>query len=363
MACTFMDQLKFVFTYIEKRRVNKIVNLPYYDNFENILTTYHDTSLYNFSIDDDFYLSRAIRCNDLLCLLNKGRLPNKIKHHYFDTNKININVSDLKSHHEKNIPFNESINVSYPNNIISLKCIPFNITHLTISELRDEVVDDLPNTITHLFFGEYFDSKILSLPKSVIHIDFGERFNQSIDGLLPGSLTYLEFGFDFNKPIEYLPQTITHLILGESFNQPINCIPNSVVHLKFGCEFNQFLDDLPLSIKYLELGMEYNQSIMNCLSVTHIALNGYAIGIPYSVTHLRFRSEFKFNRIVKTYIPPTVTHLYLKKIKEKMFQFIPQSVRCLFIGASSKNIERYKSIKNKTLPNISYFFINNVLIE
>jgi len=351
---TKMNKLKFVFTYVDKIKINLICNLPYYDNFQNISTNYCDTGKFLHPWDP-LLLSWAIAGNNLLHLLNKGKVPNKMKYHHFTTNVIDIAACDLKLQHHESLFFDETKYDLY----VPLKNMSYNITHLTISKLHDEILDYIPNTVTHLFFGEDFNQSVPILPHSVIHIEFDDNFNQPIKGILPPFITYIEFGFNFNQTIDdCFPPTVTCLIFGESFNQPIiNCIPHSVTHLMFGYDFNQVVEHncIPRSVKHLGFRGEFNKSIPN--GVTHLKLEGCAIVIPPSVIHLTLGGDFEFDDIDKNYIPSSVTHLSLNDPELKIFEYIPPSVTHLFIEIDHIQYERdiYVSLKNKLLPNIAHF--------
>jgi hypothetical protein len=114
MISTKMDKFKYIFVYVEKISIDVIVNLPYYNNFENIKTKY---SWY----ESPHILSHIIRSNNLLHLLNKDKLPNMTKYHHFSTNILNVSIVDLKPTHSKSLVINTCINDKYPADIFRLK--------------------------------------------------------------------------------------------------------------------------------------------------------------------------------------------------------------------------------------------------
>ncbi|GAM28321.1 hypothetical protein SAMD00019534_114970, partial [Acytostelium subglobosum LB1] len=89
--------------------------------------------------------------------------------------------------------------------------------------------------------------------------------------LLPRSLTHLDLGDRFNKPITpgSLPETLVNLTFGNAFNQalPVGVLPASLVDLSFGNIFNQQLTKgvLPSSLTSLNLGRDYKQSVGHTL--------------------------------------------------------------------------------------------------
>jgi hypothetical protein len=127
---------------------------------------------------------------------------------------------------------------------------------------------------------------------NITYIKLGEDFNQHIDNqqisfsfekkeftnrknkfwlikysYLPNSLTRLELGFDFDQPINNLPNSLNHLLFsfGSHFNQQINYLPSNLKYLVFNAQsfFNQPINYLPNNLRYLILGNAFNQRINN----------------------------------------------------------------------------------------------------
>jgi hypothetical protein len=66
--------------------------------------------------------------------------------------------------------------------------------------------------------------KIKNYPNTLTHLNFGWEFNQPIEvRVLPQSLTHLTFDGYFNQPIEkdVLPQSLTHLVLPIKYSHTI----------------------------------------------------------------------------------------------------------------------------------------------
>jgi len=88
--------------------------------------------------------------------------------------------------------------------------------------------------------------KFTNLSKSIEYIDFGNNFNRPIDKyVFPDSLKILNLGTSFNQPIDKVkfPDSLQELIFG-SFDQPIDKVkfPDSLKILNLGNSFNQPID-------------------------------------------------------------------------------------------------------------------------
>lgn len=142
---------------------------------------------------------------------------------------------------------------------------PKNLTHLSFDYSFNEPIDDLikysPDTLTHLIFGHDFNQKIDNLiPNSIVYLEFGWNFNRSLKTLinLP-LLSTLILSCHFNQSVRNcIPNSVRKIKFGSRFNISIkNCIPNFVESLKFGYRFDKSIDDLPDSIIFLRLPRHY----------------------------------------------------------------------------------------------------------
>jgi len=248
MTSKLMNGLKYKIIYSGKVQLVKIINLSYFDNFENV---------------------------DIMNMTSYERLPQKIKHIHFN-NKIKKNI-------------------------------PLSVTHWTFEGYYFYPLEAAEQSVTHLIFGDRFDNVLHKnrIPPLVTHIIFGWSFDRPIKDSIPPSVTHLTFGYCFNQSIEgCIPTSVTHLTFGDRFNKTIkDCLPSSITHLTFGNAFDQVIKNrIPQSVTHLIFGNKFDQPIKDCIppSVTHLTL------CPYD-QRKRWAASWYFHRD----IPPTVKNLTL----------------------------------------------------
>lgn len=116
----------------------------------------------------------------------------------------------------------------------------------------------LPKTLTHLTFGDYFDKQLNDTisDSTLTHLTFGSSFDKSLKGVLPNTLKQLTLGACFNQTLEnVLPITLTHLTLGYKFNHFLEGMPDTLTHLTLGLCFNRPLsNDIFPNLIYLKNG-------------------------------------------------------------------------------------------------------------
>uniref|UniRef100_A0A6C0C7R6 F-box and FNIP repeat-containing protein n=1 Tax=viral metagenome TaxID=1070528 RepID=A0A6C0C7R6_9ZZZZ len=160
MTSTEMDKLKRLFIYQDKVCIMKILNLPYYDNFEFV------------DIGYDYQGSKKCpKCVKYVNCVANGRIP------------------------EITMPINM-------------------ITHLTCNSVFQGSLENyIPRSVIHLSINDHFDQSIKDcIPSSVTHLTFGGKINQIMRKCIPLSVTHLIFGDRFNEPIENcIPSSVTHL--------------------------------------------------------------------------------------------------------------------------------------------------------
>jgi Leucine-rich repeat (LRR) protein len=106
--------------------------------------------------------------------------------------------------------------------------------------------------ITHLYLMGTFNSVIVEYPPNLTYLHFGYEYDKPTHNL-PPKLTYLMLGSCFNSAIT-LPDSIITVVFGMRFNQPV-LLPNGVQTVRFRAGFDQLVD-FPDSITELKLGVQ-----------------------------------------------------------------------------------------------------------
>lgn len=154
-----LNELKSKIRFTSRVRLEKIFNLNYYHQFENILT------------------DKIIE------------FPKNIKHLTFDEH------------------FNQNITGS----------IPKTVTHLTFGYyFNQDIKGTIPDSVTDLCFGDCFDQDIEgAIPNSVKFLMFGYYFNGNINGTIPDGVTHLIFyGYNNDKVKGKIPRSVIYLETG-----------------------------------------------------------------------------------------------------------------------------------------------------
>jgi len=152
MVSKLMNKLKYKFTYHEKVNIKKMVNLPYFDNFECIKIKY--TTIY----------------------------PKNVKFIYFNAHEIDI---------------------------------PQYVTHLTVNwDPELSIGNNIPSSVTHLTFGNWYNRTQPikdNIPSSVTHLTFGDWFNQTIQDCVPNFITHLILGRRYEQEIIGVPSSVIEI--------------------------------------------------------------------------------------------------------------------------------------------------------
>jgi len=160
----------------------------------------------------------------------------------------------------------------------------------------------LPNSLKSLTFGECFNRELLILPMSLTYLEFGYQFDNNLHGVLPSTLHSLIFKEDIRYELyddedtfdrvhsdrddwigywdykaEYplrtrfagilnantLPKNIKVLVLGNFDTEIEDTYPKQLEHLTFGKDFNQFVNtqELPRTLLSLTFGETFNRPI------------------------------------------------------------------------------------------------------
>lgn len=137
-----------------------------------------------------------------------------------------------------------------------------NYTCSFFEEEEEEI--GLPEGIEEIQFGIDFNYPIDNLPSTIIKISFGDKFNQPINNL-PCGVKKMRFerNSKFNQPVDLLPGKLEYLDLPNSFNHPLNNLPNGLKYLRVGKNFDQDLNNLPDSLEKIVLPKCYLREIRN----------------------------------------------------------------------------------------------------
>jgi len=220
-------------------------------------------------------------------------LLNKTSHHYL-YNPICNTFCFVVSGHRTPIHYRARKMLVESNISLYSLCLPTSLTHLEFGSNFNSPVDKLPPTVTHITFGYQFNQPVGHLPPNITYLTFGYDFDQPVDNL-PSSITYLTFGWNFNHPVDHLPPNVNHLTFSTHFNQPVQHLPSKITHLTFGYSFNQPVDHLPPTITHLIFGYQFNQPIdyLSSSSITLLTL-GYCFQqiVTTKFPHLKFSYGF-----------------------------------------------------------------------
>jgi len=206
MTSKKMNQLKYKIIYNGKIKIEKIILLTYFNNFENVdICSFKSIGCLPKNIKHihyEYYLPKSDNLKFVTTLTFKGK----------DFSMIQNNIPPSVTYLIIKPPY-------YANNIYNIN-IPHSVTHLKFSGLfiNDKYKlshDSIPPTITHLTFGYRFSGQIKgSIPSSVTHLTFGRCFDQSIKDSIPSSVTHLTFGYEFDQCIKNnIPSSIISLTL------------------------------------------------------------------------------------------------------------------------------------------------------
>ncbi|KAM9955868.1 hypothetical protein ACTFIW_002074 [Dictyostelium discoideum] len=241
-----------------------------------------------------------------------------------------------------------------------------------------------PINVKRIIFGNEFNSELINLPEDLEYLQFGRNFNQPIDDsqlqcLCPNLLT-LKMGLNFNKSLNpySLSESLTELDLGCDWNHPIplNLLPQELKILRLSNKFNYPIEEstLPTSLQVLIFGDDWNQPLnYSTVLSSLISLNSITFGksfnrlilpsiLPLSLKSITFGESFN-QTLYYNSIPQTVEHiefgisfdqeliqLYKNDIKkeEDLISILPISLKSIIFGQNFNNGN--KSIKADTFP-------------
>jgi hypothetical protein len=253
-----------------------------------------------------------------------------------------------------------------------------------ISELKDYEIDildllnyygtiyEFPKNLKHIIFNYNFNCPLDNLPNTLEILDLkNSNFNYSVDNL-PINLKILKIGNSFNYEVDNLPNSLKVLTLGLSFNKKINLLPSSLKKLKIDGNFNQSIDNLPNNLTYLILNNNYNDDItilpnLEFLEIGH-KFNKNIYYLPYSLKALIFNintfdsnvkiniNEGNYNNLISLDIHSDV-NIDFNKFKSLKYLKINQIKSD--ISNKINNLEKLKYLVLSFNRNIKISKINN----
>ena len=138
------------------------------------------------------------------------------------------------------------------------------------NEELDETFE-LPSSLTRLNMGSWFNRPIdrVKWPRGMRHLSLGWRFNFPVAEVVwPPSLQTLEFGYAFNQPIVSVawPASLKEIHFSGMFSEAIDGVrrwPPVLELLSFGDGFNKPVVGVtwPASLRQLTFGWGFNQPI------------------------------------------------------------------------------------------------------
>ncbi|GAM25220.1 hypothetical protein SAMD00019534_083950 [Acytostelium subglobosum LB1] len=199
--------------------------------------------------------------------------------------------------------------------------LPTSITSLTVDAIADVGRVAIPSSVTDLDIGRGFDLLILPIPASVRSLHLGMEVDESLEGILPSSLTHLHIdviGFSYQLTRQTIPSSVSSLVLGFREKTLVNgYIPDSVTTLTlYSTDLSLEPGHIPPSVTCLTFrGGAIKRPIGEGIipaSVTSLTFDCVAVfnhnSIPATTTKLRIGSKY-FVRSRLNYIPPTITSL------------------------------------------------------
>lgn len=155
------------------------------------------------------------------------------------------------------------------------KIIPYNVEHLSFEYIFDYDLnvfpDELYNELKIVMFNDLFNKSVDNIfPKSLIRLEFGYEFDQPINIQNLIYLRYLTFGKYFNQNVDKLPNSLLELNFGFRFNRNIDLLPKNIAKIKFGGSFSHKIDKL---LNIIDMRFEHNRNIVRHNCIKHSVKN------------------------------------------------------------------------------------------
>ncbi|EGC35096.1 hypothetical protein DICPUDRAFT_88026 [Dictyostelium purpureum] len=303
---------------------------------------------------------------ELCCKEIHSQLPNSLK-------KLKILAYFIKN--DIIPPSLEYLYLKLVYQVISHQMIPKTVKSLEVScnsFFDDQDISILPPNLERLVIltikkakrlpGYYFNKKLLpnQLPPTLKHLSFddGEEygvFNNGDfpleDNVFPDSLTYLNLGPSFNKPVgpNTLPKSgnLKTVVFGDSFNRKFadNTIPSSVLTLDvFHYEYKH-----PIQIKN-------PNTIIRCKRNINLFYR------PQEISYKSLRIPYGFDKPIKTLSLNKLQDLEYLEVSNDFNQELPPNlpIKKLVLGSTFKqtiNLEHYQQLEclvvDSSVPNLT----------
>lgn len=218
-TCKRFNVLKNKVIFNGQVKLEKIINLPYYDQFTNIIAT-----------GSAITLAKNILNNNpqktLLPLKLKKLVLNKLERISLNRLTRGLELTHLViSKTCKKMSINKA---AFPK---TLKFLTWELDSLL-------KFDFLPDSLEALKVDYYYSSQIV-LPKNLKHLDLGKNFHG--DWISPPQLKRLIVDVNFNPGDVFLPETLERVTIGKNCNLNKNDFNNSVTVVKWINGKYQFL--------------------------------------------------------------------------------------------------------------------------
>lgn len=320
-----------------------------YFNYQHTLfSEFADTNEY----DCIYGQNKITGLNDLD---NLDNLDDKFKHH---NNYNEIKPNTFNHHLYNTFQFSNEYYTPYMGySRIDADCIKKINNYKYINKYYDssykhhidqtkKLVEKYFSNITKIYFGYEFNKPIENLPDSINWLVLGKSFNQSIDKY-PSGLKYLTFGYDFNQPVYHLPNLLERIVFGEKFDRPIDNLPDTITHLSFNINFYHSSD-------YYKFGLNKINEHQPSGGIIHKSnFSGTLKKLPKNLTYLVIDDCRNFIGLENIIGNTKITHIQANYLSDKFLLNLPDTLEHL-----SANGYPYEPKINKLPSGLKFLNIN-----
>jgi len=266
-TCVFMDKLKYKFIYHELVNTKNIIDLSYFDNFERVEISKKISLCPKFAKYIYFEADSTV-------------IPSAVTHLTFDVDfneQLDGCISSSVTHLTFGWEFNQTIKNAIPFSVTdltfgnkfnkSIKHIPPSVVSLSFGQLFDRSFSDIPSSVTELSICTNNLADKIHIPQSIKKLTF-RCFRDNVRKCVPVTVTHLTLNFCLDTIQNCLPFFkiscgITHLTIGNNFYQSLNnLIPSTVTHLKFEKYYREPLINEFIPSSVLEIKMHQDDNLL-----------------------------------------------------------------------------------------------------